>query len=712
MPIVDLVNSNWTLDDFNKYLFQKRKSEGLQDQLIVNYTRKEDAFSSLGRPLKGVTAKIESEEASNLINVTEAFDTIVKGELAKEAAEIEEPVQEQAKKVAIDRQIQVLSRLISNLQAHDAYIQEFNKRHFSHCPTHEETIKLIQTRFEALTTKKRELKDALVDKINHLFENLQEIIGEDKYVDWHYLIGSYRDLMRLLASLDPPEERVGFQEEYQELFNHFYIESIATKGFQLPKPIELILLNLGFSPQQIHMACTRIAGPVTAHMLPFASTDLSKIEVPKLKHQIQRKIFFLIGKELGLKNKQRKKINETLNLLNQAEPALGYQYYLAINRGKNEMKRFVEQQIAEPVRGQFIERLDRSFPPSSFENMIVDFLKDQNLKQILSKEKKFSKFLQELDAEFYMEQQNIKSWLEDDVAALKNEFFKLLHQTVKEGWIERNARYRRFGFWQGGWGDNHILGGGVCAAINYRWIRELLKDPFKKITSYKDLDPDAMKVMRNPTLSFILTRIQQEKIEESSAVHFAKAQLREKEALTADELEEFEVSLPQPFLSRHDSSIGVKPEDRRIQAQYIAEAFDDSTGAIPKQVLAKDHMQVEPMLSSRPSTISELIERVVEKSEEDPFFLRKSSGIFGIGIRREIDYYDEKEYRDAHAVGMQIDQTSHVYRFWDVNSGFYSYPDLATLKREAEAYIQEYYGRDQDGVEYNDFLPIQYFKKE
>lgn len=129
-----------------------------------------------------------------------------------------------------------------------------------------------------------------------------------------------------------------------------------------------------------------------------------------------------------------------------------------------------------------------------------------------------------------------------------------------------------------------------------------------------------------------------------------------------------------------------------------------------KQILRKDHMQARRLIEARPSTMRALIENVMAANEKNSSLLEQSSGIFEIGIYRTTTEEGELIRRDGHAIGMQIDRQSEVYRFWDVNSGFYSYPDFETFKRETEAYIREVYGKDKQGREYNDFLAMQYYK--
>lgn len=684
---VDLINNSWSFKDFNNSSFQIEKDpQDLQEKIKVVYRRKEEVPSSAGS-LPPVVPLDSQQEDRLLTQVTQAFDDIVRTEIEKETAEIEGS-DGATKKEKIEQQIQVLKRLISNLQSHDNYIREYNDNHYSFCPTHDETLKLIEGRFNLLLSeKKKEVTDQLTDRIKQMETKCKNKEGLD---EWHLYSLSF-SFDHLLENLHSPVEKELYRNKYHQLLNQAYVQTLTNqlKRNELPFTIQIMLTNLDFNQTAIEAAINKTAEKFITHLNHF-SREHSLLD---FKFQMQGELLSMLGKDLGLNSGQLEKLNQFLILSVENEEKFSRSYDKALYRAKHALRESFEEGAANAINNYY-PRPEFAFFPAALKyiKQTMDF-----------PPKQFSSYLTKLEKSFSDYEETIQQQLDGYARRLAARFVTTTYKTKRHLWEERNAAYRKFSFNQVSWGENAILGKGVCAAINYRWIRELLKDPSKKITSHKDLDSDASKAIRNKEFIALFEKIKQ-KIEQSPAIDFAKAQLRKKEGLTPDEMDEFEVPLQQPFLTRQDSSIGVKPEDRRIQAQYKVEK-QDKIGAIPKQILTKDHLLARRLIEEKPSTIKALIENVMAKDKEDSSLLERSSGIFGISIYRS----GARELR-AHALGMQIDQQSGIYRFWDVNSGFYSYPNLETLKREAEAYIHDYYGKDEQGIEYNEFLAKQYYR--
>lgn len=78
-------------------------------------------------------------------------------------------------------------------------------------------------------------------------------------------------------------------------------------------------------------------------------------------------------------------------------------------------------------------------------------------------------------------------------------------------------------------------------------------------------------------------------------------------------------------------------------------------------------------------------------------------GIFDISIY----HLGGNKSNKGHSLGMQIHPTQGLYRFWDVNSGFYEYNSLEELKANFEDYMVKFYKH----TDYNSFTACQYTKK-
>lgn len=695
---LDLINVSWAVDDFRNCSFRitdppKDSPEDTQ----VFYQRIQNPFLTRVAAGKAMLAQPLNVRNDGLMNrITETFDKMVKAEIEKEIEEMG-GLAGVAKIKEIERQKEVLNRLEANLQAHNDFIKEYNSQYSSKCKTHEQTLGFIRAWSSTLSDDNNQL--ALVT-LNDKIKQMNASLTKKETTNWQTLFSSYFSFNQVLKNLNSPEQAEVYRDKYQQLINQSYLLQLSSdlKKHELPFLVQTVFSTLGFDQKAIDGAIDKAMKekPIEA----FIKKEQLSGDPFKFKSQIQRKIFFLIGKELNINNKKRKKLNLILNVLNNVESRVTHLYDKALNQAKKgigeELYRFEEQATLD---------LDHYYPKPEYEERgFKSALK--NLNQVMGYgRKEFSAYLKKLENQGVEFEKNQEKNLNLQAGRLEKNFLAQ-HSTKKDLWKKRNKIYQNFSFNQSQWGLQQVLNEGACAAINYRWIRELLKDPIKKIKSFKDLDPDAIKSEeRNPLLSSILKKIKETEIEKSPAIEFAREQLRKREGiLSAAEMEEFEVeAIPSsPFLTKQDSSIGVKPEDRWIQASTMG-------GFRETGYLKKDHMQIEFPIDKTFPTIGALIDDIWDKDKKDPSLFGKSSGIFEISIFR---IKGQKKDEDGHSLGMQIDRASGIYRFWDVNSGFYSYPNFETLKRETEAYMHEFYGKDESqGTEYNQFFITQYIKQ-
>jgi len=68
--------------------------------------------------------------------------------------------------------------------------------------------------------------------------------------------------------------------------------------------------------------------------------------------------------------------------------------------------------------------------------------------------------------------------------------------------------------------------------------------------------------------------------------------------------------------------------------------------------------------------------------------LPASHGIFSINIAR-MTSADSPGW--GHAIGCQIDHQAGIYRFWDVNTGFYEYPSYEQFSTQFSSYLKSQY---------------------
>lgn len=702
---INLLLDSWTIEDFRRTHLQFSGSLNNIRVKVQDVYQHEVKESKVRQPWKASVAKADSKDISDLAIITKAFDVIATRELDREAENLKQ-LKGIEKNEEINEQIKRLNCLASNLQAHDEYIREYNRSYVSLYPTHEHSLKSIQTRLATLSSEKKQLEKPLKDRLNY-FTRYLKAVAKSEQIDWHDLLGASEEFKRWVALVDSPEAQRTYLENYQSLFNKLYMQHLSTKGMKLSKDILALFTHLGFSKGQVRAALTKDGSQILESIQDFQKQNLAKIEIPQLKNQLQEEACLLIAEELGINSFHRERIKKILRVFQKGEKRQAHLHYQALNQAKKETLHILKKQLPVSVSHQFNECFNQYFPESNYEWSIDDFLDRFSLKQALE-QPRFFRFLRRLRNRLILEKKKEKKLMNSLVQDFKTELFDALREITRKEWIARNAFYQRFSFDQLGWKQDYDGNEGTCVGVNYRWIKELLRDPFKPITSYKDFDPDTLKSeSRNPALSSIMTKVR-ERVEQNPAIDFARAQLRQKEALTVDEREGFEELPPQPTLKRQSSSIGVKPEDLRVQARYEIEK-DDASGAIPKSILIKDRLRSQRVVKSNFVAIGALIESIAATNEKDPTLLGKSSGIFEISFFKKMKEQGKITLTEGHVLGMQIDPVSGIYRFWDVNSGFYSYPNLRALKKAAETYMDEFYGRYPDGLRDNHFYAIQYY---
>ncbi|MGH2612394.1 MAG: hypothetical protein ACRDFB_05030, partial [Rhabdochlamydiaceae bacterium] len=251
-----------------------------------------------------------------------------------------------------------------------------------------------------------------------------------------------------------------------------------------------------------------------------------------------------------------------------------------------------------------------NIPHLVFERILPCTLKNCNFNdQVLS--------YSELQLENY--QMLLKKAIEDE--------FTLSLSTSDQGakeqkWQTTYAANCVFSFDQSTWGEQQIFHEGVCAAINYRWIKKLMSQPLNPIKNYTDLE---------------------EKVAPSI----------------------FNMEIEQTPVLIHD---------RIVQSTYAL----DVGVSMRSTLLKRDHLNAE----------------VISNHSISSFFDSKiPNGIFHLGIyEKKTDVFGQfQRWSGAHAIGLQIDSFNNLYRFWDVNHGFYEFSTLEKLKESFKSYLESYY---------------------
>lgn len=137
----------------------------------------------------------------------------------------------------------------------------------------------------------------------------------------------------------------------------------------------------------------------------------------------------------------------------------------------------------------------------------------------------------------------------------------------------------------------------------------------------------------------------------------------------------------------------ITSRDRMDYAIYSVEGTlkEGFSSGIGKTILKRDKLDYQEI--STTSTIREMIDSLYKDYDKTLVFSH-SGGVFEINAQRN---------ESGHALGMQIDPAQGVYRFWDVNSGFYQYNSREELTAAFEDYMTKFYNN-----KYTYFVVCQY----
>jgi hypothetical protein len=659
-------------------------------------------------------AFVKNKDPTSIYNVTNKLDEVA-GNLiysfTQEQMEIHQLATPEERLEKVKNMMKKIGCAMVNLKNHDVIIDHFNARfltkghnilacHNHALSIHQMMAKLLE--FGTLQTKlvvsiesakkvslekQREIqreKGKVLDKtLNELEHNIQN--GQE--IDRQFIMSSAVEFTKSLADLEP-QKAEECKLRYQGLVNKAYLETLKNKVIQekmdLPQSISIVLSQLGFGSEWIKEKLPNARESLIKMIeSQLADPELMKIPPKIVVQDVLAKVFGITSKLLELDQDKQKNLSALLGKLFAFESVFEKLHIDLAEVTKDYLTTFLTQQYGkdgalenEKLLHYHLSRLATYKSPSLFPLILEKAFTDPSIQlkiNTLDQSDLFSQTLNRLE-QHIEEQKN--SLMENLAEIAQNEVLMFLEpmstekDQAKSDWFERNQTHTRFTFNQNEWGNQHILGGdGCCAAINFRWIKEIMKDPSRFYKSADDLNPA---------------------VSEQRDWRFSTRPL----------------SLP--------SGSKILSKDRKIQAELRINVLVDKSGqGMSNKILKRDGMQKDILISYRskpPNTITKLIEELHERNtQENLGLLDRSHGIIDLTVMVEKRNKQGQitAFENPHAIGMQIDPMSGTYRFWDVNSGFYSYPSLEMLKTESEAYMQAFY----EG-KYNNFSATQYIEEE
>lgn len=706
---LDLIHDVWTPEQFENNQLKVEKNPTLRVALVAmkqpGYQFKTHTGQYLfGRLLPEVMHKWDMDSESSIHNVSEALDQIacdLLNEGTKKVADAnKEPLE--TRLAIVQECFESLKNLESNLKNHQVVVNKYNegfifKGKVVGCENHQSLLSQIQMKFFHLSTLKDHLEAQVERKVqaqqnikfaefNKIVDELEENLEHGLKIDKEVVLRSYPQLLEKAQALgiradQPPVQRL------QRLLNSHYvahlIEKIENKQMPLPISISLLLKHMGWDEALSQEKTEKGRKALIAKLREYLRDEkrLSEQSSTDFVHQIQMDFVEIVSRQLVESQSEIELIRPLIEKLYLGELEFQQQLLAAEQKVRKEIEELIvglQSEHENSPQLQFALEQWRCYqianPIAKIMGQLLGDIDFNKLKAALHDPQALEAYLSELK-DIYEDLQ--WRWRPENLENIYNEaavaFIEGLRQKIAEdnkSWFERNAHAQRFRFDQSAWGDQQIFGDGVCLAINYRWIRYLMEHPAQAINSPDDLRDENMRAQK---------LVQQ----------LAKTIIFQKNS--KNEVVEEES--------------GILPEDRKIQAVYQVESRlkINPTRWISPSILKRDHMEVQE-IGDYQTTIRELIEDIVQNHAEtlQPY---KGGGIFGVAIYEHDQ--SKNTLTNGHAIGMQIDPMRDIYRFWDVNSGFYQYNTLDEMKTEFQGYMQYFY----DG-KYNCFMAAQYTPKD
>lgn len=668
-------------------------------------------------------------DPTSLYNIKRAFDAIVKREIKEENEVNLERLPIDIRCSIVTESIKKLTNLQNVLINHNAVIKDYNARFFisNGCSDHSENLDAIGKQIEKMKIVKTSLLDNLARLADKKIENLQNDINNGMKIDKQYLVNQFPFFMSFISTIEPLLKQKEIRESYQMIINQAYIANLISQikdqAIDIPASIYELLSEFGLPKEfiQIQLATLSTRFITTLERL-IGQDNFGELSPLTIKEMMESHLIDA-AKDLvniPLTTEQRERVSTILKKLHEFETKYTSNYQNQLRSTKeNLLAKFRLEKTHPVIRQQVINDIQAYNSPYNSGLVLHEILKGKRTGRVMTESKEsFEALIQDLDKSISAEENRQALTMQTMIDKTLEPLLKIIDSS-KEDWSKRNEKHQVFAFNQAAWGDEYVLDKGVCVALNYRWIKELLKDPNKVIRSQSDLDPNNTPLKLQEK---VFKKIKSDKIDSNPIVAAAKRREKERELSLGISDDAF-IDGPRSSsvtsastseeLSRVDSKADITIKDRMRQATYALATHLSETNAagMPEAILKRDKMEssiLTSKLDSIPSTITELIDKLMEANKKENF-LTKSDGIIGVGIYKATKNTSGAvtHVEHGHAIGMQIDSSRNIYRFWDVNYGFYSYSSLDELKKQSSAYIREVYFREG----YNYFNAIQYFPK-
>ncbi len=713
---------NLTTEQWSRESFQNSRlaviNEGANLLLQIEDSTQANAKPSgyLTSVAKGVKFwTLGKSDNSSIYSVSQAINTIAEQAITEAKMDYSSLGK---KKGADIQKIQLIytsmMTLKNNLEAHNEVIGDYNKRFWTNkvaCSNHDAVLSEISQWVKDLGHVQKDLKKnhfnivmkSTINDFTFDIMNMDEFTSDGK-IDKARFIETYKSLMALATELECNEDQQLMQSVSREI-NQCYvlslIEIIEQNRLEIPPSLDLLFRRFISSDEKDQRISDGRIQLLNA-LKKFIEPEMIEQPTPNLIMQIQKEFFGILTAQLVDNEKQR----DTLKPLIAAVYTLGEKFHPWIKEAEKngykegaailaEAKKQTNQHISllPPSKrdsahkecredmAELTKRWNNYKFPSLLGVILNSILKESNidLKKTLADD--FHVDLQKLEGAIL----NVENkWTPEQFnrrysEKAEMELGKLLenyriqkgnaHSMAKfEKREKKETEYRNgqlFSFSQSAWGNGEILGTGACSGINFRWIRKLMTEPRKQITSHDDLK-ETNEVQKNTS-------------------PFANSSTTASTTSSSNQISQITLS------------------DRIAQATHSLEIrLGKSKGrfGVGEAMLRKYNMSVK--WNTNYMNISAVIDEA-EKKKNNTLLGAASSTQNGFdenGIFHISGWGNPS--KSGHAFGMQILSEDNIYRFWDVNYGFYQYDTFAKMKNAFKFHTKTCYD------DYTTFYACQY----
>lgn len=531
-------------------------------------------------------------------------------------------------------------------------------------------------------------------ELTNLISEVEKNIKNGQVIDDKFIAESYPAFIATLNQCRFTDQvRKTHLERYTKAVNKAYLENVSKNLWRTPDYIKVMFKHFGIDletkeTQELRsQASAELTKLVKGESRRWEKSEITPLE---LIQQVQFEYIDILCKKL--------KLPKEINVVCKNIAVLKFLWISLENKIRNQFCEIWQKELSKDLAGYYIKKYG-TINPEMFLGVLNDILAKQLkhvdiLKSPQPAQQSVLDSLQKTLTDIVKSDAFSEKILDSRINKALNQQFILDRKKSDTGWSERNAKYRLFEFDQSTWGDHHVLGRGCCLMINYRWVKGVMKNPTQKFSRVDELDPELSRVSPMPLGKALVTvkSADFQKMLKEKEQQRAWTGPRTESSANADvSMSGWDLSPPESS-SSDDDDAKVTAHDRFMQASRAVEfaKTDDRTVGVSDKAAQKDGFK-KTHLVNRATSIVNMIDQLVN---DQPQVLLTSGGAIDI-------YMGASD--SAHEIGMQIDQATNTYRFWDVNSGFYSYDTLDQLKKEMSSYLTDVYDD-----EFKKFYAIQY----